>query len=82
METEEGQQGSGRKTRRAWLREEDPAFQELAQIPAEATTLLWCPNHSQLLLGGSPRGLAGQRTPGVGSGLEGNEGGKQAGCGD
>lgn len=33
------------KTRRAWLREAVPAFQGLGQIPAEALTLLCCPNH-------------------------------------
>lgn len=40
---ESRQRGRGRKT---WLREAGPAFQELAQIPAEATTLLCCPNHT------------------------------------
>lgn len=56
METEEGQQGSGRKTRIAWLREADPAFQELAQIPAEATTLLCCPNHTHSFFLEAPPG--------------------------
>lgn len=79
----------GRKSRRAWLQEEGPAFQDLAQIPAEATALLWCPNHtSNFYLVAPPeawqaRGFLewslGQRWGKVRPGLEGDEGKSRVG---
>lgn len=62
------------------LREEHPAFQELTQIPAEATTLLWCPNHIDFYLVAPPG--VWQAREFLESALEGYEGEKQAGCGD